>query len=109
MLNKLFRLIFPSHYPTDIMREYGIPPAIHFKFQSKGGYIVATSDDLPGFVTEARNPRELLEMINDGILSYFDVPRRVGDIVHDQMTIDGYGTVSLNEYPRIDLVNARAV
>ena len=97
MLNKLFRLIFPAHPSADIMREYRIPAEIRFKFQSKDGYIVATSDDLPGFVTEARNPQELLEMINDGILTYFDVPRRVGDVVHNQMTIDGYGTVSLKE------------
>ena len=96
MFNKLIRLIFPARDPADIMREYRIPSEIRFKFQSKGGKIVATSDDLPGFITEAHNPQELLEMINDGILTYFDVPRRVGDIVHNQMTIDGYGVVSLD-------------
>ena len=51
------------------MRQYHIPPQIRFKFQSKNGWIIATSDNLPGFITEARNPQELLEMINDGILS----------------------------------------
>lgn len=97
MLNKLFRLVFPARHPADIARDYNIPRQIRFKFQSKNGWIIATSDDLPGFITEARNPQELLEMLNDGILTYFDVPRRVGDVVHNQMTIDGYGTVSLNE------------
>ena len=100
MLNKLFRTIFPAHNPVDIVREYHIPSEIRFNFQSKNGWIVATSDDLPGFVTEAKNPQELLEMINDGILTYFDVPRRVGDIIHEKMTIDGHGTVSLNMHPQ---------
>ncbi len=97
MLNKIFRLLFPAHLPVDIVKQYDIPSQIRFKFQSRNGYIIATSDDLPGFITEARNPCELLEMINDGILTYFDVPRRVGDVVHDRMTIDGYGTVSFKE------------
>lgn len=97
MLNKIFRTIFPAQHPYDIMEKYHIPSQIRFKFESKDGWIIATSDDLPGFVTEARNPQELLEMLNDGILSYFDVPRHVGDVVHDQMTLDGYGTVSLEK------------
>lgn len=87
--------------PAEIAKKYNIPPEIRFKFESNDGWIVATSDDLPGFITEARNPQELLEMINDGILTYFDVPRRVGDIVHNQMTIDGFGTVSLGEVRQV--------
>src|SRR3989338_8481560 len=101
MFYRLFRTIFPPQHPADIIREYHIPEQIRFTFRSKNGWIIATSDDLPGFVTEARNPQELLEMINDGILTYFDVPRRVGDIVNDQMTIDGHGTVSLNQHPQV--------
>lgn len=96
-VNKIFRFVFPAHHPMDIIRQYNIPSQIRFKFKSKDGWIIATSDDLPGFITEAHNPQELLEMINDGILTYFDVPKRVGDVVHDQMTIDGYGTVSIKE------------
>lgn len=100
MFNKLFRLFFPAQHPADISKEYHIPSQIRFKFQSKDGWIIATSEDLPGFITEARNPKELLEMVNDGILTYFDVPKRVGDVVHDQMTIDGFGTVFLNQHPK---------
>ncbi|MFA6534449.1 MAG: hypothetical protein WCT37_04770 [Patescibacteria group bacterium] len=101
MFNKLFRLIFPARQPMDLARDYNIPHQIRFNFQTKNGWIVATSDDLPGFITEAKNPQELLAMINDGILTYFDVPRRAGDIVHDRMTIDGYGTVFLGEQRQI--------
>jgi hypothetical protein len=34
-------------------------------------------------------------MFNDAVLSYYDVPRKIGDIVHNQMHIDGYGTFTL--------------
>lgn len=101
MLNKLFRLIYPAKNSLDIVREYNIPTEIRFNFESsKDGWIIATSKDLPGFITEARNPQELLKMINDGILTYFNVPKKVGDIVHNTMTIDGCGTVSLKEQLR---------
>lgn len=93
-------MFFPAHTAVEIVREYKIPEKINFKFQSKNGWIIATSPDLPGFVTEAKNSTELLGMLNDGILTYFDVPRRVGDIVHDSMTIDGIGTVTLGEKPQ---------
>lgn len=78
MLRKLFRMFFPADSPREIAKKYNIPAEIHFKFESRDGWIIATSEDLPGFITEARDPQELLEMINDGILTYFDVPRRVG-------------------------------
>ena len=48
---------------------------------------------------EAKNPHELFSTINDGILTYFDVPKRAGDFVHDKLTIDGHGTVSV-QVPR---------
>jgi hypothetical protein len=102
MLNKIFRLIWPAKHPADIAKQYNIPTQIKFNFEpSKNGGIIATSDDLPGFVTEARNPQELLTMINDGILTYFDVPRTVGDVVHNRITIEGVGTVSLAEQTQI--------
>ena len=48
---------------------------------------------------EAKNPHELFSTFNDGILTYFDVPKRAGDFVHDKLTIDGHGTVSV-QVPR---------
>jgi len=102
ILNKIFRFIYPAKNPIDIARQYNIPEQIRFCFEStKDGWIVATSDDLPGFVTEAHNPQELLKMINEGVLTYFDVPKKEGDIVHDRMTIDGYGVVSLKEQAQL--------
>ncbi len=100
MLNKLFRTIFPAMSPADIVKQYHIPSKIKFNFQTKDGWTVATSEDLPGFVTEARNDRELLEMINDGILTYFDVPRRAGDTLHGKLVTEGHGIISLNEQPQ---------
>ncbi len=96
MINQLLRLIYRAKNPIDIVNEYNIPSHIRFHLQTKDGSIIATSPDLPGFITEARNPESLREMINDGILTYFDVPRRTGDVVYTHMTFDGYGTVSFN-------------
>lgn len=84
MINKLFRLIYPAQHPVDLARYYNIPHQMRFNFQTKKGVIVATSDDLPGFITEAKDASELLEMINDGILTYFDVPRRAEIDSNDQ-------------------------
>ncbi len=95
--DKIFRLLFPNKSIAHIVNEYNIPREIKFQFAStKDGWIIATSPDLPGFVTEAKNPQELLEMINDGILTYYDVPKKVGDIVHKTLRIEGMGTVSLS-------------
>ena len=73
-------MFFPAHTAIEIVREYKIPEKINFKFQSKNGWIIATSPDLPGFVTEAKNSTELLGMLNDGILTYFDVPGRINEL-----------------------------
>ncbi len=95
MLNKIFRFFYPALSGHQIIRQYNIPPEIRFKLVTKNGWTVATSESMPGFITEARNPEELLEMLNDAILTYYDVPRRVGDVVHETMTLDGFGTVSI--------------
>lgn len=96
MFNKIFRTIFRAKSSYEIRKEYRIPQILNFKFEfTKDGWIVATSDELPGFITQAKNGPELLEMINDGVLTYFDVPKKVGDIIYEQMNIEGFGIISL--------------
>ena len=100
LINRIFRYLYPAKTTQQIMAEFNIPNKIRFKFEStKDGWIIATSEDLPGFITEAKNPHELFSTFNDGILTYFDVPKRAGDFVHDKLTIDGHGTVSV-QVPR---------
>ena len=43
--------------------------------------------DQPGLVTEANSRQGLLEMVNDALLTYYDVPRRKADIVYDRLNV----------------------
>ena len=63
--------------------DYGIPQNIHFNFEDVGnGYIVVTSPDLPGFITQTKkNNKKLPEILSDAILYYFDVPNNKGDLL----------------------------
>lgn len=45
--------------------------------------LIATSKDLPGLITNAKNTEELLEMINDAVLEYFDVSKLESDYIFD--------------------------
>ena len=96
MFNKLFRLFFSALSAEEIKKKYNIPNAYHAKMRiTNDGYFVLTCDELPGLITEASNGKKLLAMFNDAVLTYYNVPKREGDIVHNQMTIDGYGTFTL--------------
>ena len=93
MFSKLFRLIFPALSPQEIKQKYNIPDQFNAKIRiTNDGYFVLTCEELPGLITEARDGKELLRMFNDAVLTYFDVPRRIGDVVHNKMNIDGHGT-----------------
>lgn len=96
MFNRIFRLFFPSLSTEEIKKKYNIPDTFHLKIRmTNDGYFVLTCEELPGLLTEASSGKELLEMFNDALLSYYNVPRREGDIVHNQMNIDGYGSFVL--------------
>lgn len=96
MMDKIFRLFFPAQSPEEIKRQYNIPDQfnVHIRF-TNDGYFVLTCEELPGLITEAKDGKELVRMFNDAVLSYYDVPRKIGDIVHNQMHVDGYGTFTL--------------
>ena len=95
MLKNIYRLFHPAKHPNVIRSEYGIPETISLKIKvTKDGYFVATSPDLPGLITQAKGASELLDMINDAILTYYDVPKKDGDIVMDVIQIDGFGKIS---------------
>ena len=98
MLNSIFRAFFPHKSFDYVYKKYNIPRSIDFKFQIKNdGWFIATSPDLPGLVTEAKNPKDLFVMLNDAILTYYDVPKRDADFIHDRLTLEGVGTVSLKQ------------
>ncbi len=85
LLHRIFRAIFPHQNPAIIKRKYGIPETVNLTLRlTPEGWFVVTSPDLPGLITQAKDYKELIEMINDAVLSYFDVPRKEADIVYDQ-------------------------
>lgn len=91
-MNNIFNLIFREIYshkdPIWIKKEYNIPDTINLSVcLTQEGYFVITSPDLPGLITEAKNHQELIEMVNDAVLTYFDVPKRDADIVFNQFNI----------------------
>jgi len=99
-MNKLFRIIWPQKNPKVVREQYGIPNNLHLKIQLTSNGLVATCEDLPGFVTNAKDPQELLEMVNDGILEYFDVPKLEADYIYDHLNLEGFGNVSLKKQER---------
>lgn len=46
---------------------------IKIKASKDGGYIVMV-ENLPGCMTQAKNGKELFEMVNDAVYTYLDVP-----------------------------------
>ncbi len=79
----LFRPVISS---ADVKRKYNLPANISLTVRlTADGWFVATSSELPGLVTQARNQRELLRMVNDAVLSYFDVPKRESTLIYDKL------------------------
>jgi len=93
----LFRSFFPQKDPNYIKKEYNIPDRIDWDIQLNRHGLVATSKNLPGLVTNAKNPEDLLEMINDAVLEYFDVSKFESDYVFDTLNLAGQGTVYLKQ------------
>lgn len=94
MLHKLFRAIYPATNPQELIEKYNIPRTLNLQIRfTQDGWFVATVPELPGLVTQARSQQELLDMINDAVLTYFDVPKREADFVYDQLAIQGVPAV----------------
>lgn len=104
MLNKIYRFFYPGRDPVEIRRRYDIPDNIEFQWEMHAdGYIVITSEQLPGFIAEAKNSSEIIDAFNEAILVYFDVPKKYGDIVFPELNIAGFGTVSYKNKNKFQL------
>ena len=80
--------------PDAVKAKYGIPNEINLNIETTpDGWFLVTSKELPGLITSARNARELLEMVNDAILTYFDVPEREAREVFNKIFIEGRGLI----------------
>ncbi len=97
MLNKIYRMVFPPKHYEEIRIKYNIPKDIAINVRlTQDGWFVLSSPDLPGLITEAPNGKELIKKFNDALLTYYDVPRREGDVVHNRLHLGGHGVFFLN-------------
>lgn len=88
ILDRFYRLVIPQKDPATIKREFGLPNEINFKFRlTEDGWFVVVSPDLPGLITQAKSQQELIEMVNDAVLTYFDVPKSAGDMVYNRLSL----------------------
>lgn len=59
-----------------LQQKYNLPGNLKVKIiKSKDGGLTAILADYPGCITHADSPSELIESLNDAILTYFEVPR----------------------------------
>lgn len=95
---KIYRNFRQPLMPHQIRAKYGIPEKIDYKIRlTKDGWFVVTSPQYPGLITQGRNGEEILDMVNDAILTYFNVPREEGELVFNVMDIDGHGQIAYQE------------
>lgn len=63
--------------PLDLVEKYKLPERVLVVItKTPEGSFYAKFPELPGCMTEADSPLELLENTTDAILTYFDVPRK---------------------------------
>lgn len=64
--------------------QYNIPKSLRLdvRLTTKGKFVL-TSPDLPGFITQADDNVDLMPMLNNAILTYYDVPHLDSDIVFE--------------------------
>ena len=58
-----FRSLFPSKISVNVSR-------------TDEGEFLASIDTLHGFITEGNNFSELIEMVNDAVKTYFEIPKK---------------------------------
>jgi len=96
VFHKIFRRFFPEHHPIQVRKKYGIPDKIDFQVTRKpSGWFVITSPDLPGLVSQCKRLDELMDVYNDAVLTYFDVPKRESDYVFNELNLHGVGQLKL--------------
>ncbi len=77
-LSKIYNLLFKENIiPEVLIANKGKLPdniSVSITPSQDGGYIVNISD-LKGCITQAENGKEIFEMVNDALYTYFEVPK----------------------------------
>ena len=93
-LNKIYRFFVPQGNPREIKRKYGIPDQLNWSIEiTNDGWFIAECKDLPGLFTQARSKEELLEMVNDAVLTYFGVPKKESDYIFNEFRLPNNETI----------------
>jgi len=79
----------------EVRKKYSIPDKIKLTIEiTLDGWFLVRAPELPGLATQARNAKELLEMVNDAILTYYDVPEKEAKSAFDSIKIEGFGVIA---------------
>ncbi|MBI4121793.1 MAG: type II toxin-antitoxin system HicB family antitoxin [Parcubacteria group bacterium] len=92
MLDKFLSFFRSPKSPQELRAKYHIPETVDLDIQiTPDGWFVITSKQLPGMVTQGKDGKEVLDMLNDAILTYYDVPLHEGKMIMNQLTVEGHG------------------
>ena len=90
ILNTAFRYFVVQKNPVDIKKKYGIPDKLDWTIElTSDGWFVAECKEIPGIYTQAQSKKELLDMVNDAVLTYFGVPKRESDYIYNEFRLAG--------------------
>lgn len=90
MFNQAYRYFVVQKNPLDIKRKYGIPDKLNWSVElTPDGWFVAECKELPGIFTQAQSKKELLDMVNDAVLTYFGVPKKESDYIYNEFRLTG--------------------
>ena len=90
ILNTAFRYFVVQKNPVDIKKKYGIPDKLDWTIElTSDGLFVAECKEIPGIYTQAQSKKELLDMVNDAVLTYFGVPKRESDYIYNEFRLAG--------------------
>ncbi|MEK7680467.1 MAG: hypothetical protein AAB348_00230 [Patescibacteria group bacterium] len=94
ILNKIYRFFVPQGNPHEIKKKYGIPDQLNWSIEiTNDDWFIAECKDLPGLFTQARSKQELLDMVNDAVLTYFSVPKKESDFVFNEFRLPNNETI----------------
>lgn len=68
--------------PRSLESKYNFPKSIKVNVSKSSYGYTAVVESLPGCVTHAKNFPELIESVNDAILTYFEVPRKEAELIN---------------------------
>lgn len=82
IFNGAYRYFVAQKNPMDIKKKYGIPDKLDWTIEiTPDGWFIAECKEFPGIFTQAQSKKELLDMVNDAVLTYFGVPKRESDFI----------------------------